>query len=80
MATEKPLEWSRTIYREWHKGHRHAAKILDEERGVRERVMPSLVAISDWEAKKGYFSLRESIGNIWNKSKGNIFSIMYHPD
>ena len=84
MATEKPIEWSRTKYREWHKGHLHAAKatafqILDEERGVREWVLPSLVAVDDWHAGKGYSSLRESIGMLWNKKAGKRQMIMFHP-
>jgi len=85
MATERPLEWSRTTYREWHKGHLHAAKaeafqILDEDRGVRERVLPSLVAIDDWHAKKGYSALRESVAMVWNKDRGLTDEFYYHPE
>jgi hypothetical protein len=85
MATERPLDWSQTRFREWHKGHLHAAKahafqILDEERGVREWIMPSLVAIDDWHAGKGYSALRESIGMVWNKSRGKTAMYMYHPE
>jgi len=85
MATEKPLEWSRTKYREWHKGHLHAAnikafQILDEERGVREWILPSLVALDDWHSGKGYSSLRESMAMVWNKDKGKTDIFMYHPD
>jgi hypothetical protein len=85
MATERPLDWSQTRFREWHKGHLHAAKahafqILDEERGVREWILPSLVAIDDWHAGKGYSALRESIGMVWNKSRGKTAMYMYHPE
>ena len=85
MATEQPLPWSRTKYREWHKGHLHRAKaqafqILDEERGVREWILPSLMAIDDWHAGKGYSALRESVGMIWNKEKGKTDIFMYHPN
>lgn len=84
MSTEVPMAWSRTSYREWHKGHLHAAKetafqVLDEYRGIREWVMPSLVALDDYHAGKGYASLRETIGNIWNKERGKVAMIMYHP-
>ena len=84
MATERPLEWSRTKYREWHKGHLHMAKatafqVLDEERGVREWILPSLVATDDWHYGKGYSTLRESMGMIWNKDNGKTDIFMYHP-
>ena len=84
MATEVPMLWSGAKYREWHKGHLHAAKetafqILDEARGVREWIMPSLVAIDDWHSGKGYSALRETIACNWNKSKGKNQMIMYHP-
>jgi hypothetical protein len=84
MATEKPIEWSQTKYREWHKGHLHAARasafqVLDEERGVREWVLPSLVAIDDYHAGKGYSAMRESLGMIWNKEMGKTDMFMFHP-
>jgi hypothetical protein len=84
MASEMPKEWSDTKYREWHKGHFHAAnskafQLLDEDLGVREMIMPSLVSLDDYHSGKGYSHLRESIGNVWNKEKGKIASIMYHP-
>lgn len=84
MATEKPQDWSETKYREWHKGHLHHASetafnILDEQRSIREWILPSLVALDDYHAGKGYRSLRESIGMIWNKNKGKTDMFMYHP-
>lgn len=84
MSTEMPMAWSRTKYREWHKGHFHHAKatafqILDETRGIREWILPSLVAVDDYHAGKGYASLRESIGMIWNKEMGKTDMFMYHP-
>ena len=85
MATEQPVAWAETKFREWHKGHFHATsasatQFLDEELGVRERVMPSLVAIDDYHDKKGYSHLRESMGLIWNTERGNTDIFMYHPE
>jgi hypothetical protein len=85
MATEKPVDWSETRYREWHKGHFHAAsgqsvQFLDEELGVRERVLPSLVDLDDYHAGKGYSHLRESTGFVWNDLRGNTDIFMYHPE
>lgn len=84
MSTEVPMLWSRAKYKEWHKGHLHAAKetafqILDEVRGVREWIMPSLVAVDDWHSGKGYSALRETIACNWNKRNGKNHMIMYHP-
>lgn len=84
MATEEPIKWSQSIYREWHKGHLHHAKatafqILDEHNGIREWILPSLVATDDWHAGKGYSALRESIAMVWNKELGKTDMFFYHP-
>lgn len=84
MSTTWPMIWARTKYREWHKGHLHAAKahafqILDEFHGVREWVLPSLVALDDWHAGKGYSALRQTMAMIWNKERGNRHIITYRP-
>ncbi len=84
MATEMPMEWARTKYREWHKGHWHKAsavafQILDEEHGVRERILPSLVALDEYHSGKGYSHLRESTGMVWNRELGNTDIWMFHP-
>jgi hypothetical protein len=85
MATEQPVLWSRTKYREIHKGHTHAAnmktiQVMEEELGVREWVLPSLVSIDDWHAKKGYTALRETMANLWNDNKGKTDIFMFHPE
>jgi len=84
MATEMPMAWARSKYRVWRKGHLHAAssvafQILDEELGVREEVMPSMVALDDYHAGKGYSHLRETIGNAWHKVEGRTHQFIYHP-
>lgn len=85
MATERPVEWSKTMYREWHKGHLHrisevSYQVLSEDRGVREWILPSLVEMDDWHAERGYSALRESMAMVWNKEKGKVAMHMYHPD
>lgn len=84
MAVERPNEWAKAKYKEWHKGHFHAAsetafQVLHEDYGVREWVMPSLVSIDDWHKGKGYSAMRESIGTIWSKTSGKETMLMYHP-
>ena len=79
------MDWAETIYHEWHKGHWHHAsakafQLLDEELGVREWVLPSLVALDDYHARKGYSHLRESMGMVWNRELGKTDLFMYHPE
>jgi len=85
MATEKPIEWSETRFREWHKGHLHHNKAhivnyIDESHGVREEIFPSLVPLDDWHAGKGYNSLRQSIAILWNKETGKKRKSFYTVD
>jgi hypothetical protein len=84
MAQEVPYLWAQTKYREWHKGHLHAAsavgfQYLDEELGIREMVLLSLVALDDYHSGKGYSHLRESVGKIWSAEDGNTDDVKYHP-
>lgn len=77
MATEQKENWARSEYREWHIGHLHHKKSfawlpVQEENGVRVRIMPSLCARDAWHAESGYDSIREAVGLIWNKERGNI--------
>lgn len=82
MATEMPIEWSETKFREWKKGHLHHRKAhlvnyIDESHGVREEIMPSLVPLDDWHAGKGYNALRQSIATVYNKEKGKTKMSFY---
>lgn len=84
MAIERPMAWAKSKYREWHNGHLHAAsatnfQVLDEDLGVRTRILPSLVATDDYHAGKGYSHLRETVGMVWNKEQGMTDMVMYHP-
>ena len=75
MAHAVPDLWAKSKYREWHKGHLHYAskkyaQVTDEEQGVIERVLPSLVALDDWHNGKGYAALRQSEAFIYDYEKG----------
>src|SRR6185437_7298527 len=52
MATEQPQMFGSTKFRECHTGHNHMTK-LDEQHGVRVRVLPALCAPDDWLATNG---------------------------
>jgi hypothetical protein len=69
MATNFPIMWSETKYREVHLGHIHIEKLY-EFSGVKVRFMPSLAKSSDWEKSKGYSHLKQAQGLLWHKDKG----------
>ena len=78
MATEASAEdWAASAdgWREWHIGHTHAAKLsdtvlLDEERRVRVRTVPSLSAPDAWHARMGYAHRRVAEAYVWHRSSG----------
>lgn len=78
MAAEVPELWGKTVYREVHIGHFHAERMVEMQK-VRVRVIPSLVARSDWTARKGYNHIREAQGFITNKDSGVMATFSYHP-
>ena len=69
MATEKPLMFSRTKFREVHCGHLHK-EMVNEYRGIKVRFIPSICANDSWHKIMGYQSLRCAQAYIWNKEKG----------
>lgn len=85
MADERKRDWGETTFHEWHVGHLHGAQgrgfqNQTQVRGTRVMVVPSLAELSHWEARKGYRSLRESVGYVWNKRHGIIDAHWYHPE
>lgn len=80
MATGSPAEdWvaSEAGWREWHVGHTHAAKVvdrvlLDEDRRIRMRVVPSLAAQDGWHTRMGYAHRRAAEAYVWHKTDGFV--------
>jgi hypothetical protein len=71
MATHQPDSWSKTKYHTWYKGHQHRKQNIviessNEEFAVEERILPSLVAVDDWHAMRGYLSLQQSIAILYH--------------
>jgi hypothetical protein len=80
MATEKPEMFGSTKFREAHTGHTHQTK-LDEQHGVRVRVLPALCAADDWHSENGYVgNLRNAEAYIWNKAEGLIGTAIFNAD
>lgn len=77
MATEKPELFGATKFREAHTGHTHMTK-LDEQHGVRVRVLPALSPPDDWHSENGFVgNLRNAEAYIWNKDEGLIGTAVY---
>lgn len=70
MATEQPKMFGETQFREAHTGHTHRTKV-DEQHGVRVRVLPALCPPDDWHSENGFVgNLRNAEGYVWNKDEG----------
>jgi hypothetical protein len=83
MATEEPIKWSTSKWREYHVGHWHHKKSFvqqdsDEFRGVRVLVLPSLSGIDRWHYSKGYRSTRSAEAFLWDKSFGKVATFSYN--
>ena len=77
MATEQPVMFGATKFRECHTGHVHMTK-LDEQHGVRVRVLPALCAPDDWLATNGFVgNLRNAEAYIWSDTEGLIGQVFY---
>lgn len=77
MATEQPEMFGRTRYREAHTGHTHMTK-MDEQHGVRVRVLPALCPPDDWHAENGFVgNLRNAEAYVWNQKEGLIAQMYY---
>ena len=69
MATEEPMMFSRTTFREVHCGHLHK-EMVNEYRGIKVRFIPSICANDSWHKFMGYAASRCAQAYIWNKEKG----------
>jgi len=76
MAQENPIEWAKSIYREFHLGHLHHKKetkfnATNELQGVMIRFMSSLSGTDSWHHKKGYIGARKSAeAFLWDRENG----------
>tara|TARA_B110000285_G_C15135957_1_gene626926 strand:+ start:473 stop:1744 length:1272 start_codon:yes stop_codon:yes gene_type:complete len=76
MAKEKPQEWAKAEYTEWHTGHLHKSKSLnwvdiDERFGTIVRILPSLSGTDSWHHEKGYIgNIRSAQAYAWSKEYG----------
>ena len=69
MATEEPVLFATTSYREIHCGHFHK-EMVNEYRGIKVRFIPSICANDDWHKLMGYDALRAGQAYIWGYLTG----------
>ncbi|NBP00416.1 MAG: hypothetical protein EBU90_09895 [Proteobacteria bacterium] len=69
MATEEPLMFASSKFREAHCGHYHK-EMVNEYRGVKVRFIPSICANDDWHKTMGYEALRAGQAYIWGYETG----------
>lgn len=78
MATEQPEMFGRTIFREAHTGHTHQTK-MEEQHGVRVRVLPALCPPDAWHAENGFVgNLRSAEAYVWNRDEGLVAQVYYN--
>jgi len=80
MATEKPEMFGSTKFRECHTGHTHMTK-MDEQHGVRVRVLPALCPPDDWHSENGFVgNIRAAEAYVWNKDEGLVGMAFYNDE
>lgn len=84
MAQEVPHRWAESAIREWHIGHLHNSSRKSyqqslEGTGVRVEVMASLTVPDEWTERKGFRSLVEAQGYVWNRIDGKKATLFYQP-
>lgn len=74
MATEVPLEFSKSTTRSWRLGHLHKHS-KDEYRGIEVEFLPALCGSDQWHISMGYHSDRKAISYLWDFNGGKLGSI-----
>jgi hypothetical protein len=84
MATEEPLLWAQSTFREFHLGHFHSKRDMmsqpvGEFNGAKVCMLPSLSASDAWHNSKGYNSQRAAESFVWHKENGRVANFSYSP-
>lgn len=78
MATERPKDWAEcTAYKGFQLGHWHREK-LEDIKGVKVNVLPSLCAADAWHSQKGFIGTeRAAVGLLFDGDTGLIANFYY---
>ena len=80
MAVENPEAWGQTQFREIHTGHYHKQQ-LEEQFGVRVRILSALCPPDDWHSAQGYVgAIRQAEAFVWSKTEGLLAEVFYNDD
>lgn len=72
MSIERPKEFGRTKYREYHLAHYHCEKV-EEKGGIIFRWLPSITGVDSWSNDCGYVgAVKRSYSFIYDKNKGLV--------
>lgn len=77
MATDRPVDWSETVWREFHLGHFHSEmedvwkyRTVQHVRNVAVRVLPSLSSTDAWHRSQDYCSVLAAECHLYHKERG----------
>lgn len=70
MATERPQAFANSKHRETHCGHFHKEMVIDEQRGIKTRFLPSICTNDEWHKRMGYESYRAAQAYLWHGERG----------
>lgn len=77
MAAEAREDFGRTLFHEWHTGHKHQTR-TEEFNGIRVRILPALCPPDAWHAEMGFVgNLRSSEAFVWDEKQGLIGIVIY---
>ena len=75
MQIERPEDWGKTIFREWHLGDEHHEE-SEEVGGVIIRRISAITATDAWHAESGFKgAIRKAQAFIWDKELGKQFTM-----
>lgn len=79
MADTAPAEmWARARFKEWHHGHVHHERTLDDGR-VTLRWFRALCPLSSWAAKMGYRGIRSAVACMYHPTRGPLDQYNWFP-
>lgn len=87
MSTDRALDWSETVWREWHLGHFHSEdemvwkyRSTKQIRDLTVRVLPSLSSTDAWHRLKGYASPIAAECHMYHKKYGRWQYLVHHTE
>jgi hypothetical protein len=77
MSTDRAVDWSETVWREWHLGHFHSEREdvwhyrkVEHVRDLAVRILPSLSSTDAWHRSSGYASVLAAECHLYHKQRG----------